>query len=180
MPPQPHIPVLVPHVPWIWRFPPLTRFQFGSLWHDICFRRTGVVNRNGSVAGELAIGSRKWPTIERGVNHTFARQGSYSLLMCVKTSRRAVNCLCFHESPAISTHLIHDANHDDHQALTGCVAPGLRADENGIHDSAAAMNEVWAALGGFVMWKMVTILVANNIHGNETKEEWIRRREQGR
>jgi hypothetical protein len=98
--------------------------------------------------------------------------------MCVKTRGRAVNCLCFHESPAISTHLIHDANHDNHQTLEGCIAPGLRADEGGVHDSAAAMDEVWAALGGFVLWKTVTILVANNIVGNETKEEWIRRREQ--
>jgi hypothetical protein len=137
------------------------------------------VNRNGSVAGELAVGSKKWPTIERGVNYTFVRQGAYTLLMCVKTRGRAVNCLCFHESPAISTHLIHDADDDDHQSLEGCIAPGLSADEHGIHDSAAAMDELWTALGGFVMWKKVTILVANNIRGDERKEGWIRRRKGG-
>jgi hypothetical protein len=70
----------------------------------ITFRRTGGVNANGSVAGELSIGIQKWPTID-------------------------------------------------------------------------AMLDVWAALGGFKMWKRVTINVANNIFGNETKEEWIARRE---
>ena len=166
-----------PHVAWLWSLPPLTRFRFGTLWYDISFRRTGVVNRNGSMAGELAIGSRTWPTIERGGNYTFVRQGAYSLLMCIKTSGRPVNCLCFHESAAISTHLIHDADHDDHRYLEGCIAPGLSADENGIDDSAAAMNEIWTALGGFDVGKTVTILVANNIHGDERKEGWIRRRE---
>ena len=88
-----------------------------------------------------------------------------------------MKCLCFSESKAIWTHLIHDADDDNHATLEGCIAPGLSANENGIQRSADAMLEVWAALGGHEMWKRVTINVANNIFGNETKEEWIARRE---
>jgi hypothetical protein len=148
-----------------------------ALVSNITFRRTGVVNANGSVAGELTIGLKTWPTVERGVNYTWVRKGVYTLEMCIKTSGRAVKCLCFSESKAIWTHLIHDADDDNHATLEGCIAPGLSANENGIQRSADAMLEVWAALGGHEMWKRVTINVANNIFGNETKEEWIARRE---
>src|SRR5262245_59942313 len=129
---------------------------------DIVFRRTGVVNATGSVPGELRIGSKTWPTIERGSNYTFVRQGTYSLVMCTKLRGRPVQCLCFNDSEAISTHLIHDAQNDSHQNLEGCIAPGLTGDAKGIHDYAQAMTEVWTALGGFVMWKNVTIEVQNN------------------
>ena len=71
---------------------------------DIVFRRTGVVNTNGSVAGELRIGSRTWPTIERGANYTFVRQGTYALLLCVKTKNRAVNFLCAAATAATAAH----------------------------------------------------------------------------
>jgi hypothetical protein len=147
---------------------------------DITFRRTGSVNTNGSVPGELRIGSRTWPTIERGVNYTFVRQGSYNLVMCMKMSGRAVQCLCFNDSAAISSHLIHDAQDDDHRNLSGCIAPGLTADDSGIHHSADAMQEVLDALGGFVMWKKVTIDVRNNVAGFETKDQWVARREAAR
>ena len=98
---------------------------------DIQFSRTGVVNANGSVAGELRIGVQKWPTMERGADYTFVRKGVYTLLMCTKVSGRAVNCLCFSDSPAISQHLIHDAKDDDYRQITGCIAPGRGADRSG-------------------------------------------------
>jgi hypothetical protein len=146
----------------------------------IQFRRTGVVNAgNGSVMDELRIGVQKWPTMERGGDYTFVRKGVYTLLMCNKISGRAVNCLCFSDSPAISAHLIHDALNDDSTEITGCIAPGRGTDRYGVHDSADAMIDVFAALGGFFMWKKVTIFVENNIKGDETKEEWIKRREKG-
>lgn len=144
---------------------------------DIQFSRTGVVNANGSVAGELRIGVQKWPTMERGADYTFVRKGVYTLLMCTKVSGRAVNCLCFSDSLAISRHLIHDAKDDDYKQITGCIAPGRGADRSSVHGSADAMIDIFAALGGFFMWKKVTILVENNIRGDETKEQWIRRRE---
>jgi hypothetical protein len=144
---------------------------------DITFRRTGKVNPNGSVPGELTIGEKTWPTIERGQSYTYVRMGEYSLVMCYKLSGRHVRCLCFNDSKAISSHLIHDALNDDHRQLEGCIAPGLTADENGIKSSADAMDEVFLALGGFKEWSTKTIDVQNNIIGSETKAQWIKRRE---
>ncbi len=144
---------------------------------DILFWRLGTVNANGSIPGMLKIGEKSWPTIERGHGYSFVRKGFYVMEMCVKTKARAVNCLCFSESPAIWTHLIHDADNDDSKWLDGCIAPGLAATKDGITGSAAAMLEVFAALNGFQMWKKVTIWVSNNISGDETKDEWIKRRE---
>jgi hypothetical protein len=147
---------------------------------DIAFKRTGKINSNGSVPGELTVGTRTWPTIERGATYTFVRKGEYELLMCYKVSGRHIPCLCFHESRAISTHLIHDALNDDHNELEGCIAPGTSADDKGINGSAKAMQEVFAALGGFAEWRKVTIDVQNNVAGLETKDEWIKRREAAR
>jgi hypothetical protein len=143
---------------------------------DIRFRRTGAVNPNGSVPGELTIGNRKWPTIERGVAFTFVRRGDYELLMTYKATGRRVRCLCFHEHPAVSSHLIHEALNDSHQWLAGCIAPGLTSDENGIKDSGKAMTQIFDALGGFVEGQKKTITVENNIRGSETKDAWIARR----
>ncbi len=144
---------------------------------DIKFCRTGVVNANGSVAGELRIGALKWPTIERGMTYTFVRRGVYSLEMSIKIEGRHVKCLRFSESPAISKHLIHDAEDDDFENLSGCIAPGRGADKWGIHGSADAMKDIFAALGGFFVGAKVTILVGNNITGDESKEDWIKRLE---
>ena len=147
---------------------------------DIVFKRTGIVNPNGSVPGSLTIGAKTWPTIERGTNYSFVRKGQYRLVMCKKLSGRPVQCLCFNDSRAISTHLIHDALRDDHHSLQGCIAPGLTSDTEGIQDSAKAMEEVFTALGGYVEWSTKTIDVQNNITGDETKEQWIKRRESAR
>ena len=143
---------------------------------DITFKRTGTANANGSIPGTLTIGAKSWPTIERGRAYTFVRKGDYELLMCYKVSGRRVKCLCFHDDPSIATHLIHDAKDDLHTQLAGCIAPGLTSSATGIQDSAKAMEQVFTALGGFKEWNKVTITVENNIHGTETKEEWIARR----
>lgn len=143
---------------------------------DIHFKRLGTVNANGSVPGEMVIGNRKWPTIERGVSYTFVRRGDYELLMTHKASGRRVKCLCFHEDPAISSHLIHDALNDNHVWLAGCIAPGLTSNANGIAGSAEAMKQVFEALGGFAEGRKKTIRVENNIRSSESKQEWIARR----
>ena len=143
---------------------------------DIVFKRTGTINKNGSVMGELTIGAKTWPTMERGVHHTFVRKGEYELLMTKKTSGRKIECLCFWESKAISTHLIHDAMNDDHTQLEGCIGPGLTKDDEGVNDGEEAMDEIFAALGGYKDWKKCTIDVQNNISGDETKDDWIKRR----
>jgi len=142
---------------------------------DITFKRTGTINENGSVAGELTIGEKTWPTIERGSKYTFVRKGDYTLKMDIKNTGRKVECLRFNHD-GIKTHLIHDALNDRHTNLQGCIAPGLTSNEKGIVDSAKAMKEVLAALGGFTEGKTKTISVINNITGDETGEAWIRRR----
>jgi hypothetical protein len=161
---------------------------------DIHFRRTGISNPNGSIPGELTIGRHTWPTIERGEEYTFVRLGTYQVAMDYKNSsgRRgepsasgtsssapnamyALRCLRFTD-PAIQTHLIHDALYDDHRNLSGCIAPGLSADYSGVYRSGEAMNEIFDALGGFQVGKVFTISVANNIRGNETRDQWISRR----
>ncbi len=147
---------------------------------DIIFRRTGVVNPNGSVPGFLTIGETSWPTIERGGSYTFVRKGHYRLAMCKKVSGRSVRCLCFSDSPHISSHLIHDAYRDDHRHLQGCIAPGLTSDGEGIQNSGEAMVEIFQALGGYAEWSSKTIDIQNNIWGDETKEDWIKRREVAR
>ena len=143
---------------------------------DITFKRKTPINANGSIPGELTIGSKTWPTIERGLNYTFVRKGTYELIMVKKVSGRAVKCLCFHEDRAISSHLIHDALDDNHVNLSGCIAPGTSKTANGIKESARAMEEVFEALGGYKEYKKVKIEIQNNIHGDETKEQWIKRR----
>ena len=161
---------------------------------DIYFQRDGITNPNGSIPGELQIGGQTWPTIERGGRYTFVRQGMYQVAMDHKnssgrrgepsstgTSASAPNamyplrCLRFTD-PAIQSHLIHDALYDDHTNLSGCIAPGLTADYEGVYRSGEAMEEIFEALGGFAIGKVFTISVRNNIRGNETREQWIRRR----
>ena len=143
---------------------------------DITFKRTGITNKNGSVMGQLTIGTKTWPTMERGDGHTFVRKGEYKISMTMKTSGRNIKCLCFDESKAIWSHLIHDAKDDLHTELAGCIAPGLSKDEGGVNDGTEAMAEIFTALGGYKQWKRVTIDVQNNIIGDETKDEWIARR----
>lgn len=144
---------------------------------DMTFKRTGTLNNNGSVMGELTIGNKTWPTMERGTGHSYVRKGVYKVSMTVKTSGREVKCLCFDESRAIWTHLIHDAKDDLHSQLAGCISPGMTKDLEGVNDCEEAMAEVFTALGNYKQWKRCTIDVQNNMNGSpETKEEWIARR----
>ena len=96
--------------------------------------------------------------------------------MCHKIRGRKVQCFCFSDDPTISSHLIHDALNDSHQHLEGCIAPGLTSDEKEIKSSAEAMRQVFVELGGIQEWGKKTITVENNIVGEETKEQWIKRR----
>jgi len=142
----------------------------------ITFKRTGTVNSNGSVPGELTIGNKIWPTIERGVSYTFVRKGTYQVTMDKKRTKRKIKCLRFDEDPAIQTHLVHAALNDNSFNLEGCIAPGQASHPKGIKGSAAAMEEILVALGGFVPGKEVSIEIKNNIRGNESKNAWIARR----
>lgn len=147
--------------------------------HHFTFRRTGEVNANGSIPGELTLGPKTWPTVERGDGHTFVRKGDYTLMVDYKNTDRAggvkVKCLRFNHE-GIKTHLIHDALNDKHTNLLGCIGPGLEATDTGIRHSEKAMAEIWDAIGGWVDGKLCTITVENNIVGDETAADWIARR----
>jgi hypothetical protein len=158
---------------------------------DMVFWRTGVTCKEGAVAGVLQIGEKFWPTIERGDGYTYVRKGTYVVTVGHKNKVREaggqcimVRCLRFGESPAIASHLIHDAYKDKHTALLGCIAPGLSADATGIHRSEEAMQQVLETLGVIdatgclKVGERRTIDVLNNVGGgDETKREWIDRRE---
>lgn len=146
-------------------------------------RRTGPEAANKAVPGELTIGSKTWPTIERGDGFTFVRQGTYTVTMDYKNTPRTakngtktyIKCLRF-DHGGIRTHLIHDALRNSHRTLAGCIAPGLTGDADSIKDSAKAMAEIWEALGGFVEGKSFQITVENNITGDEKGVDWMARR----
>lgn len=143
---------------------------------DIIFERTGA-NKNGSIPGKITIDKKTWETIERGKAYTFVRKGEYTVKMDTKRTGETVQCLRF--SPdCIDTHLIHRAKDDLHTNLSGCIAPGKSCDEEGIHESEKAMNEIFEALGNFREGQTKTIEIQNNIDNqwrNETKEEWLKR-----
>ena len=103
-------------------------------------------------------------------------KASTNFLCVIIVSGRKVKCLCFHEDRAISSHLIHDAQDDNHLKLTGCIAPGFTSSDIGIQDSAKAMKQVFDALGSFKEWKKVEITGKKNILGSETKKQWVKRR----
>ena len=90
-----------------------------------------------------------------------------------------MNCLRF-DHEAIRTHLIHEALFDSHSTLEGCIAPGTSSDAQGIKNSTKAMEEIFAALGGFVLGATRTIKVENNVTGSETAGAWMQRREAAR
>ena len=142
---------------------------------DIVFARTGIINPNHSVPGLLTIGNRSWPTIERGSAYTFVRKGEYTLKMDWKVTHTNIHCLRF-DHDGIRTHLIHRALNDKYSNLEGCIAPGQSASEEGIAGSEAAMEEVFEALGKFIQGVKKTITVTNNIIGDETGADWMKRR----
>lgn len=140
----------------------------------IHFQRTGEENENGSIPGEMTIGNKTWPTMERGRNYTFARKGDYVLTMEMKVKNPRPAMRFSHEGVRLL--MIHDANEDRHTALDGCIAPGLEATATGVTGSAKAMSEVFDALGGFNPGTEVTLHVENNIWGDETAREFVERR----
>jgi hypothetical protein len=139
----------------------------------LIFRRAETANENGSVPGTLTVGDKDYPTIEAG-GVTSVRKGSYTLKMDIKNTHRRIQCLRFTD-PGMRTLLIHDVWRDDPQYVQGCIAPGLRSDARGIHDSAKAMAEIIAALGGFQQDQPVPITIENNAPGVQGgKDEWLK------
>jgi hypothetical protein len=114
------------------------------IYRLLTLRRTGIVNANKTVMGELTIGDKTWPTMEKGKTYTHARKGDYSLEMCMKITnpRKAIRF----SDPGVRALMIHDFRGD----VTGCIAPGLEATTDGVSDSWPAMLEIFDKLGGWV------------------------------
>ncbi|SHI02861.1 hypothetical protein [Marivita hallyeonensis] len=147
--------------------------------HFFTFKRSLTANANGTIPGELTLGDKTWPTIERGNGYTFVRKGTYRLMVDYKNTDRKggvkVKCLRFNHE-GIRTHLIHDALNDNAFTLAGCIAPGMAKTDTGISGSLQAMDEIWDAIGGWQDGKACSIFVENNVVGEETAANWIQRR----
>lgn len=171
---QPHIPVpgfFAPDLPVLPDCPLVI-----PLSQQIIYRRVTGANKSLIAFGELTIGNKTWPTAENArYPDSWARKGKYMLKIDMKREKRQVNALRFWHKH-ISTILIHDAKNDNPHTLAGCIAPAQSRDGDTIEGSAAAMNDLWDALGGYSPGKFVPITIENNIWGSETARPWLRRR----
>lgn len=136
----------------------------------------------------LRNSQRVLPTIERGMlgakttAYTNLKIGTYTLEHSTKYRKGApgnkIKCLRITDHDNISSVLIHDAINDSAWNLTGCVAPGMGRNPGaggGILQSAAAMDVIWAYLGGHEEGKTVKLVVWSNIPGEtRTKKTWSR------
>lgn len=143
----------------------------------IWFCRETVAYSDGSVPGQLRVGAMVFPTIERGGDRVNLKIGVYVMEHSTKRTGRKVKCLRPVESK-LDTLLIHDAFNDSSLELEGCIAPGLAKKPPpgmGILSSAAAMDQIWALLGGWQAGKTVTLHITSNVPGEaRTKETWER------
>ena len=143
---------------------------------EIAFERNTKANKDGSVLGTLTVGTREFPTIERGAGYVNLKQGDYVMVHSTKNTGRKIKCLR-PEITRIGTLLVHDAYNDSSNQLQGCIAPGMEIKPNGmgILRSAQAMDEIWKLLGGWEAGKKVTLKVENNLPGEtRTKDTWER------
>lgn len=147
-----------------------------AFYNQITYRRTGTTKDRSTAFGELTIGSKTWPTAENTYYpNSWPRKGKYVVKIDRKIENRQVNALRFWHD-YIYRILIHDAFEDDPKELSGCIAPALKRDGDKIEHSAEAMEEVWAALGGYVPGKFIPLTIENNIDGAETARQWVKRR----
>jgi len=145
--------------------------------------RTMYLNRTGKDDKGNEKGYLQFPwlgylfsTRENGPNRPSLRIGTYQMVHSIKRTHRKVQCLRPVED-AIQTMLIHDAYMDNPEDLTGCIAPGLILGLSAWVNSAAAMQQIWAILGGFQEGQVETLVVKNNvsyIDPNQTRQGWSR------
>lgn len=147
-----------------------------AFYNQIVYRRTDGANKELIAFGELTIGNKTWPTAENArYPDSWPRKGKYILKIDKKNEGRQVNALRFWHD-YISRVLIHDAKNDKPSTLSGCIAPAQSRNGDTITGSAAAMEEVWQALGGYAPGKYIPITIENNIWGAETARPWQKRR----
>ena len=135
---------------------------------------------NGEECGYLKVmwTGDVFSTRENDANLRFSslRVGTYKMKHDWKREGRRVKCLRPVDS-AIQKVLIHDADNDDPNRLSGCIAPGLLGGEANWQNSAEAMEQLWKALGEFKEGNEVYLLVLTNATGVsfwESKDDWNR------
>ncbi len=141
----------------------------------IFHRRTGEISKaTGAIFGELSIGGKSWPTMERGQPYVHARKGLYNLEMVTKIDnpRPAIRFA----DKGVRSLMIHDAVAVAH--IEGCIAPGTGKDTSVVTGSATAMTEIFDALGGWKEGMTLYLSVANNVYpgDQETAPAFIKRR----
>lgn len=143
---------------------------------NIYMYREAQANADGSVLGKMRVGLHVFPTIERGNGYVSLKKGIYTMKHSIKNTGRKVKCLR-PTNDKISTILVHDAQNDNSNNLSGCIAPGMEKKANGlgIRRSAEAMDLLWFLLGGWQQDKLVSFHVESNVPGDDrTKENWDR------
>lgn len=101
---------------------------------------------------------------DANLKYSSLRVGTYEMYHDWKREGRKVKCLRPVEL-AIQQVLIHDAYGDDPNTLSGCIAPGIIGGEADWQNSAAAMEKLWEALGGFEEGNKIYLVVLNNATG---------------
>ncbi len=146
--------------------------------------RTGGLFENKHVRGVMTIKQNgvvkaSFSTLERGYEYTNLKVGSYEMIHSWKRTKSIVQCLR-PTNPWITTVLVHAAFKDKAKYLEGCVAPYLVGTERIYSGSAAAIDAMFTALGGFddQTPKKVKLIVLNNYPNEKrTAEQWIADRE---
>jgi|GEM_PF-1677348 len=146
--------------------------------------RTGALHKKKHVCGVMTIKQNgtqigQFSTLERGLEYTNMKIGSYEMIHSWKRTKSRVRCLrptsCW-----ITTVFVHAAYNDDAKWLEGCIAPFLVGSEVHYARSADAIEEMFRLLGGFddLSPKMVKLIILNNYPiETRTAKQWIADRE---
>jgi hypothetical protein len=146
--------------------------------------RTGALFRKKHVCGIMTIKQNgaqigQFSTLERGLDYTNMKVGTYEMIHSWKRTKSRVQCL----RPTnrwITTVLVHAAYNDDAKWLEGCIAPFIIGTEAYYKGSGEAITKMFDLLGGFddATPKRVTLQILNNYpNEHRTAEQWIADRE---
>lgn len=119
---------------------------------------------------------------DKNLSHSSLRVGIYEMVHSMKThnldgtpSSNPKRCL----RPTIEnikSVLIHAAENDNPNTLSGCIAPGIFGNVNDFINSELAMQQLFEEIGTYEEGKKVTLKVLSNATGvgNGSKDDWWR------
>jgi hypothetical protein len=144
----------------------------GAFFQKKHVRGIMTIKQGGQVLGQFS-------TLERGLNFTNMKVGTYEMIHSWKRTKSIVRCL----RPTnrwITTVLIHAAYGDKARNLEGCIAPFMIGTEAVHAKSSEAIDKMFEMLGGFddKTPKRVTLKVLTNFpNEHRNAEQWIADRE---